>query len=52
LALDYLPEPFQYQEFVEEYPSKKAFNDANLFGNEMYNIKIRTSILTGTNYCS
>jgi hypothetical protein len=45
-------EPFQYQEFVEELLSKKAFNDANLFANEMYNIKIRTSILTGTNYCS
>jgi hypothetical protein len=24
-------EPFQYQEFVEELLSKKAFNDANLF---------------------
>jgi hypothetical protein len=24
-------EPFQYQEFVKELPSKKAFNDANLY---------------------
>jgi hypothetical protein len=32
-------EPFQYQEFVEELPSKKAFNNANLFANQMYNTK-------------
>jgi hypothetical protein len=38
-------EPFQHQEFFEELPSKKAFNDANLFGNQIYNIKIQTSIL-------
>jgi hypothetical protein len=44
---DYLPgllvsnicEPFQYQEFVEELPSKKAFNNENLFANQMYNTK-------------
>jgi uncharacterized Zn finger protein len=29
----------------EELPSKKAFSDANLFPNQMYNIEIRTSIL-------
>jgi hypothetical protein len=33
-------EPFRYQEFVEELPSKKEFNDANLFANQMYNIEI------------
>jgi hypothetical protein len=38
-------EPFQCQEFVEELPSKKAFNDANLFANQIYNIQIQTSIL-------
>jgi hypothetical protein len=38
----------EYQEFIEELPSKKAFDDANLFANQMYNIEIRKS----TNYCS
>ena len=38
-------EPFQYQELVEEMPSKKVFNEANLFANQMYNNEIRTSIL-------
>jgi hypothetical protein len=38
-------EPFRYKEFVQELPSKKAFYDANLFANQMYNIEIRTSIL-------
>jgi hypothetical protein len=33
-------EPFQYQEFVEELPSKKAFNDANLFADRNLNIYI------------
>ena len=38
-------EPFQFQEFVEELPSKKAFNDANLLASQMHNIEIRKSIL-------
>ncbi|XP_028398837.1 uncharacterized protein LOC114522365 [Dendronephthya gigantea] len=38
-------EPFHYQEFVKELPSKKAFNDADLFANQMYNVEIRKSIL-------
>ena len=38
-------EPFQYQELVEEMPSKMAFNEANLFANQMYNNEIRKSIL-------
>ena len=35
----------EYQEFIEELPSIKVFNDANLFANQMYNIEIRKSIL-------
>jgi hypothetical protein len=54
LSLDYLQgllvsnncEPFRYQEFVEELPSKKAFNDANLFANLEYR---NSKINTGTN---
>ena len=38
-------EPFHYQELVEEMPSKKAFNETNLFANQMYSNEIRKSIL-------
>jgi hypothetical protein len=38
-------QPYEYNEFLDELPSKRAFTDANSYASQLYNANIRESIL-------